>query len=294
MAIKDTKTYEKLVGPFYWFLVRRGRSITERYYDLVRDKAFGGYARREVPLLHEARMRYPDSDFDIENPLVTVYIPTYNRGRLLCERTIPSVLNQTHANIELIVVADNCTDGTPDLVRKFGDRRIRLVELREKEDLPKNKVNRWRAAGTAAVHAAMDAAKGLWLAHLDDDDVFERDHVEVLLDHGRKRALEFVFGKTRVEMEPGRWIERGGPCLPSGLPPYRHSKSFISHSSIMYRHYLRLFKYDVEAWRLRYGADAHKWQRLGRAGVRGGFVDKVVTTLPLRPGETLRGIRQPD
>ena len=51
------------------------------------------------------------------NPLVSVVIPTYNRGRILVERSLASVLNQTYSNLEVIVVGDHANDfyGTVDV-----------------------------------------------------------------------------------------------------------------------------------------------------------------------------------
>src|SRR5260370_4999896 len=43
-----------------------------------------------------------------EHPLVSVIVSTYNRSRLLVERCIPSILNQTYSNLELIVIGDDC------------------------------------------------------------------------------------------------------------------------------------------------------------------------------------------
>jgi len=60
-------------------------------------------------------------------PTVAVIIPTYNRWPLVA-RAIESVLAQSHAATECIVVDDGSTDGTPGHVRaQFGDRVRRIV-----------------------------------------------------------------------------------------------------------------------------------------------------------------------
>ena len=46
------------------------------------------------------------------NPLISIYIPTFNRKKLLEIRSIPSVLNQTYKNFELLVIGDRCTDNS--------------------------------------------------------------------------------------------------------------------------------------------------------------------------------------
>ncbi len=50
------------------------------------------------------------------DPLVSVVIPTYDNHELLRERAIPSVLAQTHQNVEIVVVGDAASErpGSPD------------------------------------------------------------------------------------------------------------------------------------------------------------------------------------
>ncbi len=57
------------------------------------------------------------------NPLVSVYIPTMNREGLL-SRAVESVLAQTYKNIEIIIVDDGSTDGTPALLHKLLKYKI--------------------------------------------------------------------------------------------------------------------------------------------------------------------------
>src|SRR5436309_2285924 len=62
----------------------------------------------------------------MSDPLVSVIIPTWNGAAFIGE-AIDSVLRQTHRPLEVIIVDDGSTDGTPELVRRFADR-VRLVE----------------------------------------------------------------------------------------------------------------------------------------------------------------------
>jgi len=64
-----------------------------------------------------------------ELPKVSVYIPTHDRVDLLISRALPSVIRQTYKNLEIIVVAHGCTDGTEEWVERVSDRRLRVVSV---------------------------------------------------------------------------------------------------------------------------------------------------------------------
>ena len=69
-----------------------------------------------------------------DQPLVTVYIPTYNRCDLL-QRAIESVRQQSHQNVEIIVVDDCSTDNTIEYLQKLSeqDTRVRFFCQRRKQ-----------------------------------------------------------------------------------------------------------------------------------------------------------------
>ena len=90
-------------------------------------------------------------------PKVSVVIPTFNRAHIL-GRAIASVLGQTHADLELIIVDDGSVDGTEALVRGIADRRLRYVRQERNRGV------------SAARNRGIAEARGEWLAFLDSDD----------------------------------------------------------------------------------------------------------------------------
>ena len=99
--------------------------------------------------------------------LFSVIIPTFNRRALVCE-AIGSVLRQTHADFELIVVDDGSTDGTSEAVFAIsvGEPRLRLI----------TKSNGGRSS---ARNSGIEAATGQWLVFLDSDDLLDESALEI-------------------------------------------------------------------------------------------------------------------
>jgi glycosyltransferase involved in cell wall biosynthesis len=95
----------------------------------------------------------------IQTPRVSVIIPTYNRAGLL-PQTIQSALDQTFADLEILVVDDGSTDGTEQVVQKFADSR--LIYIRQAHSgLP-----------AVARNTGLRHARGEYIAFLDSDDLW--------------------------------------------------------------------------------------------------------------------------
>ena len=101
----------------------------------------------------------------MNKPAVSVILPTYNRAHLI-RRAICSVLNQTYQNIELVIVDDGSTDNTEDVVKSFGNERIRYI---------RNKRN--KGAGVAR-NTGIGIAENEYIAFQDSDDEWFPEKLE--------------------------------------------------------------------------------------------------------------------
>ena len=111
--------------------------------------------------------------------LVTVYVPTHNR-RPLVERATASVLAQTHANLELIVVNDGSSDDTGAFLDDLAERDPRVTALHT--EIP--------GGAPAARNRAVKLAKGTFITGLDDDDEFHPRRIEEFLSHWHALGAE--------------------------------------------------------------------------------------------------------
>jgi glycosyltransferase involved in cell wall biosynthesis len=187
---------------------------------------------------------------------------------LLSSHAVPSVLNQTHRNLDIIVVGDHCTDDTELKMKKFRDSRIRFINLPKQGDYPKIDIWRWLVAGVDPVNVGLEMARGEWIANLDDDTVFSPNHIESLLKFALESNYELVHGLLGEKIDASRWIYRGRP--------YR-----IINCTALYKNYLKLFKYDPNCWKLNEPADFNRWKRMILAEVRIGFSGKDCGVCPL-------------
>lgn len=106
------------------------------------------------------------------NPLVTVYIPTFNRVELL-KRAVESVRQQTYQNLEIIIVDDCSTDDTHEYLEEIAkqDSRIRFF-IKEKN-----------SGACISRNIAINNAKGIYITGLDDDDYFYKNRIKLFMDN---------------------------------------------------------------------------------------------------------------
>ena len=102
---------------------------------------------------------------------VSIIVPVYN-GEKYLEQCLKSIINQTHKNIQIIVVNDGSKDGSANIINKYksSDSRIIVVEQENK------------GAGTAR-NVGLNMSVADWIMFVDVDDMLEYDAVENLLNN---------------------------------------------------------------------------------------------------------------
>lgn len=132
-------------------------------------------------------------------PLISVIIPTYNRGWVLKE-AIDSVLSQDFDSFEMIVVDDGSTDNTPDVLGRYGDRITVIPQS-----------NR---GVSAARNRGVREAKGDLIAFLDSDDLWLPGKLATQAAFFRSRPDALICQTEEIWIRNGRRVN----------PKHRHKK----------------------------------------------------------------------
>jgi glycosyltransferase involved in cell wall biosynthesis len=197
---------------------------------------------------------------------VSVVIPTRDRWPLLSTHALPSALGQEDVDLEVIVVDDGSSDGTSDHVARLSDPRVRVV----RHDT---------AQGPAAArNAGIAAARGDWIAFLDDDDLWSPRKLRTQVEAARGAdwcycAAVVVDDRLEViDVLPLAEAHTLVPALRHGNVVGAGSSSVIVRAGVLRR--TGAFDeslYYVEDWDL--------WFRLAQAGRAVACGEQLVATL---------------
>lgn len=231
-------------------------------------------------------------------PLISVCIPTFNRAKILMERAVDSVFSQSYQNFELIIIGDNCTDDTSKLLSKIKDRRLIFENLKErKRNYSETLENHWFVGGAVPSNRALEIATGDWIARIDDDDIWNKFHLEKLINFAQENNFEFVSALYEEQRFGERKVVQGVHALDTYYTQKKYSDISQSPkiggvSTWLYKSYLRFMKYNVDCWRKKWNRvwDIDLSLRFYNAGVRMGFLEEVLSYIIPRPGEESVGL----
>ncbi|SON55557.1 putative glycosyltransferase EpsH [Hartmannibacter diazotrophicus] len=153
----------------------------------------------------------------LTNKLVSVVIPIYN-GEKFIKETIECALNQTHKNLEILVVDDGSTDSSRQICQNLS------------REYPRVKVFQKDNGGVASArNYGIERANGEFIAFLDADDLWHPTKIEkqVAILEGHSPDWAAVYSLSRT-------IDANGTCISPDLRRIARGYIFASHLALKY------------------------------------------------------------
>ena len=197
-----------------------------------------------------------------ESPLISVILPAFNSAPYL-SKAIESILSQTFGDFELLVIYDESSDQTLQIIEDYltKDGRIRLIFGR-------------KARLVGALNQGLDFSKGQFIARMDADDFSLPTRFEKQLQQMDIAKLDFCGSNITIVNANGEFIkEVVMPSTPDLITITLACTVPFAHGSVMMR------KQFIDQHTLRYIAgtpaeDYDFWCRSYRLGARFGNVDE--------------------
>lgn len=122
------------------------------------------------------------------NPLISIIVPVYNAEQYL-RYCVDSILQQTYANLEVILVDDGASDASPSICDEYAakDKRVTVI-------------HQTNGGIAKAQNAGLDASHGEYIAFSDNDDILDAHNIEYLLH---------ALLSTGADMSKARWQQFG-------------------------------------------------------------------------------------
>ena len=138
---------------------------------------------------------------ELESLKVSIIMPAYNVSRHI-EKTVNTVIRQTHTNWELLIVDDCSTDNTVEMIQDLHktDSRINMYERET------------NSGAAVARNKAIEQAPGAYLAFLDSDDLWMPDKLSLQIDFMKKNKV--AFSATGYELISEDGTSKGIALLP--------------------------------------------------------------------------------
>ncbi len=226
----------------------------------------GQWRRQQLRRLRSDRSY--EQAFSETEPLISVVIPTYDNHELLRDRSIPSVLEQSYQNFEVVVVADGPLEEPRRVVEGLGDSRISFTNLPYRGPYPEAPEKRWLVAGVPPINEAIARARGLWIAPLADDDAFRPQHLERMLGHVREERLELGYSRLQAHFSNSEEVVSVGR-----FPP--EYQEFALQGGLYHAGLREIFEFELADAAFGLPCDWGMCVRMMEAGVRIGMLDEI-------------------
>ena len=112
--------------------------------------------------------------------LISIILPTFNHAKFL-KKAIESVISQSYINWELIIIDNNSTDETFDIVNSYSDRRIRYSKIQNNGVI------------AASRNHGISLSNGSWIAFLDSDDWWTKNKLSRSVEYINEDKFDLIY-----------------------------------------------------------------------------------------------------
>ena len=113
----------------------------------------------------------------MRNPFFSIIIPTYNQAHFL-QQALKSVFSQTFKNFEVVVIDNQSSDNTKNVVSLF--KKVIYKKIDNRGIIAKSR------------NYGMKIAKGKWIVFLDSDDYWKKDKLLYIFEKIKKNTFDVI------------------------------------------------------------------------------------------------------
>lgn len=135
-----------------------------------------------------------------DNVLVSVIIPTYKRTVEYISKAVESVIKQTYANVEIVVIDDSTAayEGRKETEAYFASlNKDNVIYLQNEENL----------GGSLTRNRGIESAHGEYITFLDDDDEYLPEKIEKQLNFMLEKGYDMTFTDLAIYVPDGTMVD---------------------------------------------------------------------------------------
>ena len=190
---------------------------------------------------------------------VSVIVPVYNTSKYLDE-CINSIIKQTYKNLEIIFINDSSNDDSLEVISKYKDKRIKIIDLKENKGV------------AVARNKGIEISTGDYICFLDSDDYWNLKKIEKQVKFMEKHNYTFIYSDYAFLKNGVKKLVR----VPSKIIYKEALKNTTIFTSTVMFNMKYLTKEDIYMPNLRRGQDTATWWNVLRKGITAYAINEVL------------------
>jgi len=154
-------------------------------------------------------------------PKISIIMSVYNEQSDFLKKSIKSILSQSFADFEFLIINDGSQKETADVLEKFAKKDQRIVLLR----------NDHNTGLTKSLNIAIGKSQGEFIARMDSDDVSLPDRLENQLNYLLKNNLDFLGSDCIIIDKNENILKNKKTHIPIDIKRALFKGNFFTHST---------------------------------------------------------------